>query len=83
MSDPYSDQNASFAERAGSPIDGRPTMLISGGSSGLGRELVRYFSPSFNVVFGFKESVDQAETLFAEIDEAGNWAMPFRLKYRG
>lgn len=79
MSGPYSTMNADLARRAGEPIAGRPTMLISGGSGGLGRELVRHFSAQHNVVFGFRESVRDAESLFEEIRGARNWALPVQV----
>lgn len=55
----------------------RPTMVISGGSRGLGRHLVECFAGEFNVVFGFLNSRSDARTLSENVAKTGGWALPF------
>ena len=43
------------------------TVLITGGSRGIGRELVRVFSKNgYNVAFTYRSSVNEAESLSGE-----------------
>ena len=45
------------------------TVLITGGSRGIGREIVRLFAENgYNVAFTYKSSVAEAEALAGELD---------------
>lgn len=62
------------------PVDrSRPVMFITGGSRGLGRELVRHFAPRFNVAFGWHKSEENARSLADELASAGHSVLPVRL----
>lgn len=60
----------------------RPAMFVTGGSRGLGRELVRHFAPRFNVAFGWHESEKQAGSLTTELTGAGHSVLPVALDVR-
>lgn len=57
-------------------------MFITGGSRGLGRELVRHFAGRCNVVFGWHRSEADAHALAGEIAARGDWALPLQLDVR-
>jgi 3-oxoacyl-[acyl-carrier protein] reductase len=78
MVDGFEQTNTGFLNRAGAPGNSRPTMVITGGSGGLGRELVRRFAGDYNVIFGWLNSADDAESLFGEMQERGDWVLPFQ-----
>lgn len=78
MKNPFLTINEGFRKRAGAPGTLRPTMVITGGSRGLGRELVRHFAKTYNVVFGWLNSAEDAESLFEEVRAADGWALPYR-----
>ena len=74
-----SDINESFVKRAGAAPDDRPTLVISGGSRGLGRALVLHLANSYNVSFGWRASRSEAESLLDEVRSHGGWALPYQL----
>ncbi|GEM_PF-1464241 len=76
MADRFFATNDDFLKRAGTPVVARPTMVITGGSRGLGRHLVTHFAASYNVVFGWRNSGAEAESLFAAVQARGNWVLP-------
>lgn len=57
-------------------------MFITGGSRGLGRELVRHFAPRFNVAYGWYQSEEEARSLADELASAGHSVLPVRLDVR-
>jgi 3-oxoacyl-[acyl-carrier protein] reductase len=57
-------------------------MFITGGSRGLGRELVRHFASRHNVVFGWRRSEADAQALAGEVAARGDWALPIQLDVR-
>jgi 3-oxoacyl-[acyl-carrier protein] reductase len=57
-------------------------MFITGGSRGLGRELVRHFTGRYNVIFGWHHSAADAHALAEEIATRGDWALPLQLDVR-
>mgnify|MGYP000895634283 CR=1 FL=1 len=64
------------------PNPSRPAMFITGGSRGLGRELVRHFASRYNVIFGWHHSAADAHALADEIATRGDWALPLQLDVR-
>lgn len=64
------------------PDRSRPAMFITGGSRGLGRELVRHFAGRYNVVFGWHRAAADAHALADEIAARGDWARPLQLDVR-
>ncbi len=60
----------------------RPVMVITGGSRGLGRQLVAHFAPRCNVVFGWRNSPAAALALAHEQAALGHWAWPVRCDVR-
>lgn len=59
------------------PVDSRPAMYITGGSRGLGRELVRHFAPAYQVGFGWRNSESDARELTDEVRRAGGRVSAF------
>lgn len=57
-------------------------MFITGGSRGLGRELVRHFAGRYNVIFGWHRSAADAQELAGEVVARGDWALPLQLDVR-
>lgn len=57
-------------------------MFITGGSRGLGRELVRHFAGRYNVIFGWQRATADAHALADEIATRGDWALPLQLDVR-
>ncbi len=78
MTEQFSRTNDDFSNRAGTPVPSRPAMVITGGSRGVGRQLVRHFASAYNVVFGWLNSAENAESLFEEERVRGNWVLPCR-----
>lgn len=60
----------------------RPVLLITGGSRGLGRQLVQHFAPRCNIVFGWWNSAAEALALAHEQAAHGHWAWPARCDVR-
>jgi len=60
----------------------RPVMVITGGSRGLGRQLVAHFAPRCNVVFGWWNSTEAALALAHDQAAQGHWAWPVRCDVR-
>lgn len=78
MAEQFSKANDDVFNRAGLPIPSRPTMVVTGGSRGLGRQLVKRFSKDYNVIYGWLNSSEDAGSLFEEEQARGNWVLPFR-----